>query len=300
MEIAKTARRSDAITFVVFTYNEEKRLEWAIKNFLPWGRLLVVDNYSEDRTVEIAKSYGCEVLLNKNAGWVEDAVTVSRVKAAVQTEWIYWGFADELVSAETLDAIIAAVESGKHSIVNIARKNHYYGKFCYDAFADRLNRIFRKEAIDFSNNTIHLFGTPTVPESSICFLDSKRHYVHHYISYVAKNYCNVMDRYTDTQATGTADRFSGLSLWKTMFFLFARSAKLVVWNLLLRGGYKAGAAGLYLVLENVYYQWLLNMKDYERRNGLSVAEVERLNDADRGKLLNPDVGVSGAIRPAMR
>lgn len=299
MEIAKNTRRSNFITFVVFTYNEEKRIEWAIKNFLPWGRVLIVDNYSEDRTVDIARSYGCEVLLNKNSGWVEDAVTVSRVKAAVQTEWIYWGFADELVSAETLDAILAVIASGKYSIINIARKNHYYGKFCYDAFADRLNRIFKKEAIDFSNNTIHLFGTPTVPESSICFLESQRHFVHHYISYIAKSYCNVMDRYTDTQATGTADRLSRFSVWKMTLLLFARSAKLVVWNLLLRGGYKAGAAGLYLVLENVYYQWLLNMKDYERRNGLSVAEIEKLNDAERGKLLNLTVEASGAIRPAM-
>ena len=122
------------ITFVVFTYNEEQRIEWVIKNFSGWGPVLVVDSFSEDRTVEIAKSYGCEVLLHKNHGWVEDNETVTKVKAAVKTAWIYWAFADEMVDESTLAAILKAARSGKFRIVNIIRKNYYYGKFCHNAY----------------------------------------------------------------------------------------------------------------------------------------------------------------------
>jgi len=282
MEAAKVARRSDAITFVVFTFNEEARIEWAIRNFQAWGRVLVVDNYSTDRTVEIAKSYGCDVLLNKNQGWVEDLTTTDRVKATVQTEWIYWGFADELVEAHTLNAILDAVECGKYSIVNIARKNYYYGKFCHDAFADRMNRIFKKGAIDFSKNTIHHFGSVTVPETDICYLDKKKYYVHHFNSYTSKTYLRTMDRYTDTQAIEAAKTEKPLSSALNVAILFAKSMKIFVLNYWIRGGYKAGPAGLLIVLQMVYYRWLLSMKIHEVQNGLSAEEIEHLNDKIRG------------------
>lgn len=82
---------SKQITFVLFMFNEEARIERAVRNFLPYGRVLVVDNHSTDRTVEIAKSLGADVLLHKNQGWVEDEHTTSVVKSVVQTPWLYWG-----------------------------------------------------------------------------------------------------------------------------------------------------------------------------------------------------------------
>ena len=96
---------SHKITFVLFMFNEEARIERAVRNFLRYGRVLVVDNYSTDRTVEIAKSLGADVLLHKNQGWVEDEHTTSVVKAAVQTPWLYWGFSDEIVDRATMEAM---------------------------------------------------------------------------------------------------------------------------------------------------------------------------------------------------
>jgi glycosyltransferase involved in cell wall biosynthesis len=285
MEIAQSVPRSNAITFVVFTYNEEKRIEWAIKNFLPWGKVLIVDNYSEDRTVEIARSYGCDVLLNKNQGWVEDAITTSRVKASVQTEWIYWGFADELVGVESLAEIVKTVESGRYSIVNVARKNYFYGKFCHDAFADRSNRIFKKDAIDFSENTIHRFGTVTVPDSQICYLNMRHYFVHHFNSYNARTYLRTMDRYSDIEAESASSRQRHPPASPSAVAVVAGSFKIFVKNYLWGGGYKAGAAGLFVVLAVIYYRWLVNLKIYEGQHALDVAGIEKLNDDVRTKIL---------------
>jgi len=160
------SKGSSKVTFVLFTYNEEQRIERAIQNFIPFGPVLVVDNESEDQTRQIALRHGCEVLIHKNAGWVEDEITTARVKSAVGTPWIYWGFADEMVDAKTIRAILSEIDSGRCDIVNIARKNYYYGEFCHELFADRMNRIFKKDAIDFTGNKIHCFGK-VVPGSRI-------------------------------------------------------------------------------------------------------------------------------------
>jgi len=286
MEEPKVARRSDAITFVVFTFNEEARIEWAIKNFQSWGRVLVVDNYSTDKTVDIARSFGCDVLLNKNQGWVEDLITTDRVKAAVQTEWIYWGFADELVEAHTMNAILDAVECGKYSIVNVARKNYFYGQFCHDAFADRMNRVFKKDAIDFSKNTIHQFGSVTVPEQEMKYLNISKYYVHHFNLYYAKNYLGTMDRYSDVEARQSAQDKSRLPDAAKILILIAKTAKILAVNYLFKGGYKAGTAGFMLSLEGVYYRWLLAMKVYELQHGLDAAGIEERNNRVRSELMS--------------
>jgi glycosyltransferase involved in cell wall biosynthesis len=267
---------SNRITFVLFTFNEEKRIERAILNVLPFGKILVVDNESTDATREIAQRHGCDVLINKNQGWVEDESTTARVKATVTTDWIYWGFADEMVELDTAKAILAAIDSDRFDIVNIARKNYYYGEFCYDLFADRMNRVFKKNAIDFTGNIIHNFGK-TTPAARICTLP-RNFFVHHFISNTAKSYLHIMDRYTDTESTEERPVPSILRL-------LLSNLKTMALNLLLRRGYKAGIPAYFLVAQMIYYRWLAAMKLYERDQSLDRTMIERKNDAFRDRIL---------------
>jgi glycosyltransferase involved in cell wall biosynthesis len=267
---------SEKVTFVLFTFNEENRIERAILNFKKFGKILVVDNESTDRTREIATQYGCEILINKNSGWVEDEVTTARVKATVTTDWIYWGFADEMVEAETIQAIFAAIDSGQYDIVNIARKNYYYGQFCNDVFADRMNRIFKKDSIDFTGNKIHGMGR-VVPGSRICELPLER-FVHHFISNTAKSYLGSMDRYTDTEST------EGRPV-PSPFRLMLSTVKLIAANLVLRKGYKIGPPAYFFISQSVYYRWLSAMKLYEKTHGLDRDAIESKNDSMRDKIL---------------
>lgn len=268
---------SNKITFVLFMFNEEARIERAVRNFLPFGRVLVVDNHSTDRTVEIARQLGTDVLLHKNMGWVEDEHTTSVIKATVQTPWIYWGFADEIVDRPTMDAMLSAIEGGHCSIVNIARKNYYYGEFCHDAYRNTQHRAFKKEAIDFAGNVIHSFGRATVPESEIVYLDPERYFVHHFISNTAKSYMGSLDRYTDIEARHTPSMAPARML--------LRMVRSFVGHYFVKGGRKAGRAGLYLGLQMAFYHLLLSMKSYERERQLDVQSIEARNNVARDRLL---------------
>lgn len=268
---------SDQITFVLFMFNEEARIERAIKNFLPFGRILIVDNYSTDRTIEIARSLGADVLLHKNPGWVEDEHTTSAVKSAVQTPWLYWGFSDEIVDRKTMEAMLAAISSDKCSIVNIARKNYYYGEFCHEAYRNTQSRAFKKDAIDFHGNVIHRFGKPTVSDSEIVYLDPDQYFVHHFISNTAKTYMSSLDRYTDIEAQCTPP-VRPLKMLIRMILGFLD-------HYFLKGGYKAGRAGLYLGLQMCFYHLLLSMKTYERVQSLDTKSIEFRNNAKRDQLL---------------
>ncbi|MGK5057731.1 glycosyltransferase [Janthinobacterium sp. LB2P49] len=263
---------------MIFTYNEEKRIERVLRNLTGWANILIVDNHSTDATKDIAEKYGATVFPNKNVGWVEDEKTVDLIKETVQTPWIYWGFADEMLDRATLTEIVNAIDSNKYKIVNLIRKNFYYGEFCHDAYADRLNRVFEKTALDFSENKIHSFGKATVPESQICYLDEKKYYVRHFISNTAKIYLATIDRYTDIEAEKT--KYSG------NFMLFARLGKQFLKQYVICGAYKAGKAGLFLVLQMMYYQCILAMKTHELHNGLSVTKIEDKNNVEREEILS--------------
>jgi glycosyltransferase involved in cell wall biosynthesis len=267
----------EKITFVIFTYNEEARIERAIKNFSGVAKVLVVDNMSSDRTVELATAAGATILPHKNPGWVEDEDTVAVVKAAVTTPWIYWAYADEMIDAPTLAAVIKAVEEKEFEIIRMARKNYYYGAFCHDAYASPMNRAFKLHAIDFTGNTIHNFGRAVVPESSILDLDSKKYFVHHFISNNAKTYLRTIDSYTDIQAPKTPPKGVGGLVFRTV--------KSFLVNYLVRGGFRAGLPGLFMGFQMAYYEVLLNMKAYEIDKRLTSVEIESKNNKVRDALL---------------
>jgi glycosyltransferase involved in cell wall biosynthesis len=270
------ANLKDVITFVVFTFNEEKRVERVIENVMKCGRVLIVDNESTDQTLAIARRHGCEILTNKNAGWVEDEVTAARVREHVQTPWIYWGFADEMVDRATVEVILRAISDDECDIINIARKNYYYGQFCRDVGVDRMNRIFRKGAIDFEGNKLHGFGRPVLG-SRILKLP-RTYFVHHFISNTSKSYLGVMDRYSDMES---AERRPPPSILR----LLSSTLKLIVLNLVVRRGYRARVPGLFLTCNFIYYRWLSAMKAYESEHKLDREDIERRNDNVRDSIL---------------
>ncbi|MBU3538247.1 glycosyltransferase [Polynucleobacter sp. UK-Gri1-W3] len=268
---------SEEITFVIFTFNEEDRVERVVKNFIKYGKVLIVDNYSVDRTREIALQLGSEILLHKNLGWVDDEFTALAVKDAVTTPWIYWGYADEMVSPGTLVEIQEKIKDSALDIISISRKNYYYGAYCFDAHSGYINRVFRKNAIDFIGNKIHNFGVVTVSKDKILRLNSKIYFIHHFISYTAKDHLRVIDRYTDIQV----EEFESASLYK----IIGNILKIFLSNYIGKRGYKAGKAGFYLCMEQIFYHLNLYMKSDEK-NLFSNATIEQINNNQKDIILS--------------
>jgi len=267
----------DQITFVIFTFNEAARVERAVRNFIRYGRVLVVDNHSTDHTVDIARALGAEVLLHKNTGWVEDEATTNKVLNFVQTPWVYWGYADEMVEGHTIRKLLSIIKGGQHKVISLARKNYYFGKSCHEAYAGRLTRVFQKNAIDFSDNKIHHFGKLIVNDDEIISLSIKEHVVHHFISNTTKSYLHTNDRYTDIDSK-TAPQ-------KSVLFTVLQITKTFLANYLVRGAYKAGMAGLFMSIQTALYQLLLAMKSYEFHENINIKEIEIRNNVIRDKIL---------------
>jgi glycosyltransferase involved in cell wall biosynthesis len=267
------------ITFVIFTYNEEKRIERVIQNLKDYGKILLNDDHSTDRTHEIALSYGCDILLRvKNYGFVENQEMVNSVYDNVTTEWLYWGFADEMLEKETLLQIQSIIQSNEHDIINIDRKNYFYGEFCHNLYHARTNKIFKKHAIDFRDNVIHGMGKPTVSKDRIYIMPDK-YFVHHFISNTAQSYINVMNIYIETELL--SDYVPKESV---LYFLY-EILKAVIKNFYIGKGFKARFSGLALTELMIFYFTIKNIKHFEKNNRLNKQAIEDKNDNYRDTIL---------------
>lgn len=89
------------ITAIILTLNEEKNITECIRSIQSTvKRIVVVDSFSTDKTVEIAKELGAEVLQHK---WVNYSTQFiyALENANIQTKWVFRIDADERLTEES-------------------------------------------------------------------------------------------------------------------------------------------------------------------------------------------------------
>lgn len=98
------------ITGIVITKNEEKNIEKCLISLKKVSdEILVVDSYSEDKTVEIARELGAEVILNKFEGYKEQR-NFAGTKATY--DWILTLDADEELSERAIMDVMKIKNEG--------------------------------------------------------------------------------------------------------------------------------------------------------------------------------------------
>ncbi|OIN60794.1 glycosyltransferase family 2 protein [Arsenicibacter rosenii] len=93
------------LSVIILTFNEEKHIGRCLKSLLPFtDKIFIVDSFSTDRTVEIARSLGAVVVQNP---WVTYATQFNFGidNLPFQTTWILRMDADEYITSELAQEI---------------------------------------------------------------------------------------------------------------------------------------------------------------------------------------------------
>ncbi len=135
------------ISVVVITLNEEKNIDDCLRSVRWADEIIVVDSFSTDTTVSLARNYTSHVIQRRWPGMVGIQRNEGLEMAA--SEWVLFLDADERVTEDLraeLEALVGREGAGRFSGGRIPRKNYFFGKWLRCSYPDYTSRFLRKGA----------------------------------------------------------------------------------------------------------------------------------------------------------
>jgi glycosyltransferase involved in cell wall biosynthesis len=231
------------ISVVIITYNEEKRLEPALKSVEDIAsEIVVVDSFSSDDTLKIAKEYTKKVFRRE---WINFSDQKNFGNSQASCPWILSLDADERLSSELQEEILRLrKEEPDCSGFSVPRQVFYLGRWIRHSgwYPDRKVRLFRKDKARWEGEYVH---EKLVLEGKVQKLNGSIHHL---------TYRNISDH------MARINKFSGLGAqklysqkkkcrWYHLAFLpFFRFAK----SFFLKAGFLDGYPGLIISVLNGY------------------------------------------------
>jgi len=140
------------ISIIVNTFNEEKNISRCLETVKWADEIVLVDMYSEDKTVEIAKKYTNKIYFFEKKYYVEPARQFAFSKTS--HEWVLIVDADELVPVTLKNKLYEIAENDLADIVRIPHNNYFFGKLMrgtrWGALQDMHFRFFKKSFMSFT------------------------------------------------------------------------------------------------------------------------------------------------------
>jgi glycosyltransferase involved in cell wall biosynthesis len=246
------------LSVVLITYNEEANLRRTLESVLPLvrpregapesaGEIIVVDNGSTDRTVEIARELGAKIFIEE---WKGFAAQKNSAIAKATGDWILSLDADEVVEPELSEEIKRIIDANAAANgYRIPRKNLFLGRWIRHAgfWPDRKLRLFRRGKGRFIDRPVHEVMEVDGPTGAL------QNALIHNAYPTLTGYIATMNKYSSLGAELAAGnghrRFSFVNI-------LLRPIATFISMYLLRLGFLDGREGLLLCLyHSVYVSW---------------------------------------------
>ena len=110
------------LSVVIITKNEERNMHDCLKSVADWAdEIVIVDDESTDKTVEISKSYGAKIYHRKMDN---EGIHRNWAYAQAKNEWVLSLDADEMVSPELRDEIVDTIPKTDFNAFDMPMRNY--------------------------------------------------------------------------------------------------------------------------------------------------------------------------------
>jgi glycosyltransferase involved in cell wall biosynthesis len=279
------------LSVLVLTHNEEINLPGCLRSVAGLAnQIVVVDSYSDDRTVTIAREFGAEVYQNRFAGFSAQR-NWALGEVAFRYDWVLVLDADERVSARHVDALHELF--GNPRLLNenagfeMKRRFIWMGRWIRHGgyYPVWLLRLFRKSCAQCEERTVNehyeVDGTVGRLEGDIDHVDERglRYLVEKHVRYAALEARELVVSGRQREAVPLRALFASQSERKRWLRLHAweRLPPLVrplcyfVFRYVLRAGFADGWQGMiYHVLQGLWFPFLIDCLYLEEKMGRTV------------------------------
>ena len=143
------------VSVIIITLNEQKNLPDCLESVKWADEIVIVDSESKDQTAEIARNFGCRVIVNSWPGHQEQKNVALNMASH---EWILSVDADERITPE-IQSEVQKIISNPSSLdgYTFPRKNMFLGRWMRHGgwYPDRVLRLFRKKKGQFGGINPH-------------------------------------------------------------------------------------------------------------------------------------------------
>lgn len=269
---------------LVLTRDEEVNIA-ACLDTLTWSDdIVVLDSYSTDRTLEIARRYPNVRVVqrrfdnwSRHSNWALEHITFRH-------PWVYYSDADERVTPELRDEILREVNrpGQVHAAFRVRYKNMFLGRWLRHGgiYPVWIIRLFRPEKIRYEEREVN--AHPVVQGS---LGDLREHFIHYSFSKGMLPWFRKHNSYSSMEANEAMRIVKG-SPWEKFrrsfdadpgvkrraikdlsFFLPLRAVIRFIYMYILRAGFLDGSAGLhYAMMISMYEYWIeVKIREQQRR-----------------------------------
>lgn len=251
--MAEQARAAPNVSLIVITRNEEELIGQCLRSAATFcDELIVIDSFSTDRTVEIARGLGARVFQRAFEGYIAQKQFALEQATG---EWVFSLDADEQATWELAREIRAALSGPAAAEGYRVRRilyhlGHYYTRGLYP---DWHLRLFRRGRARFGGHEPH--ASVEVNGNIAKLAEPILHFSYRDVA----DHIATIDRLS-TQAASEAEPGP-----LTAVKMFANPAWRFFNFYVLRGGFREGGRGLYAAMSAAFYVFLKYAKLYERR-----------------------------------
>jgi glycosyltransferase involved in cell wall biosynthesis len=238
------------VSVVIHTLNEDKNIRYCLESVKWADEIILVDMYSEDKTVDIAREYTDKIFFFESVGYADPARKFSLEKTTNQ--WILSIDADELVPKIFKDRLFQIMEDDLADVVYTPHNNYFFGDLMkgtgWGPVQDYHPRFFKKNFLNYSDK-IHSFTSIKDTARLYTIENPDEGFIHfNYID--VEQFIEKLNRYTTIEAknlflTGEDTNKKGLIkiMWDEFYGRYYK-----------KKGYKEGFQGLSLSLLMAMYR----------------------------------------------
>lgn len=225
------------VTVIIPTFNEEKYIQDCLHSVSFANQIIVVDSFSTDETVSIAKKFNCEIIQRKFDNFSNQKNAAIHL---AKSDWILFVDADERVTQKLQFEIKETIKNASHSAYKIRFPHFYMNRFLYHT-ENKVVRLVKNESVSFEGE-VH---EKLIHKGSVGVL---KNFMLHYTYKGLFHYINKKDSYAWFQAKMAKDKNKSATYIHLLFKPFYR----FLHTYIIRRGFLDGIPGLAVATIDAY------------------------------------------------
>lgn len=242
------------ISVAIVAKNEEENIGHALESVKDFEDIVVIDSFSNDKTVEICKKYTNRVFSFKWQGYSKQKqMAVNYTKK----EWVLILDADECVTPDLKREMVEKIKINSLSGFYIPRRNFFLGKWIRHSgwWPDYTLRLFRKNVSYIERREVH---EKAIVNGSVGYLKNP---IEHFTYKTISSFILKMEKYSTLSAKELSNRKTApliLMMWINPVLVFIKM-------FFLRQGFRDGIRGFILSILYSLYTFLKYTKVWEKK-----------------------------------